>query len=75
MASAFASMGTLYQRSMSLASSGGLSYARALALQDELDAKRTEAAQLKAQLMMEQVIATDSSWQRLGNNDSELLIR
>jgi hypothetical protein len=68
-------MGTLFQRHSSLATSGGLSYTRTMALQDEVEAKRAEVAQLKAHLMMEQVVAADPGWQRHGHNDAELLIR
>ncbi len=55
--------------------SGGLSYTKTVGLQEEVDAKRAQLAQLKAQLMMEQVVATDSGWQRQGRNNAELLIR
>ncbi|BDA42746.1 hypothetical protein COCOBI_03-6390 [Coccomyxa sp. Obi] len=55
--------------------SGGLSYAKTVNLQEEVEAKRAQLAQLKAQLMMEQVVATDSGWQRQGRNNAELLIR
>lgn len=67
-------MGTFSQRNRSL-TSGGLSYTKTVGLQEEVDAKRAQLAQLKAQLMMEQVVATDSGWQRQGRNNAELLIR
>ncbi len=68
-------MGTLHKRNASLLTSGGLSYTRTMALQEEVEAKRAEVAQLKAQLMMEQVVAADPGWQRHGHDDAELLIR
>ncbi|EIE24591.1 hypothetical protein COCSUDRAFT_62022 [Coccomyxa subellipsoidea C-169] len=73
--SARAGMGTLHKRNASLLTSGGLSYTRTMALQEEVEAKRAEVAQLKAQLMMEQVVAADPGWQRHGHDDAELLIR
>ncbi|CAL8467606.1 g7144 [Coccomyxa elongata] len=69
-----AGMGTFSQRNGSLVS-GGLSYTKTVGLQEEVDAKRAQLAQLKAQLMMEQVVATNSGWQRQGRNNAELLIR
>jgi hypothetical protein len=68
-------MGSLYQKSLSLVAPGGLSYTEQLALQDEVHARRAEAAQLRAQIMLEQVAATDAGWQRHGNDEAELLIR
>lgn len=68
-------MGTLYHKSLSLIATGGLSYTEQVALQDEVQARRAEAAQLRAQIMLEQAAANDASWQRHGNDDTELLIR